>query len=306
LSCPTPVDPSACPAGQVACPCAGAAGSASTFCVPAGAACIEPSAACPKPPSSTPCPLPERCVESSCNSAGPVCAKCATGSVLSGGICVSDITQYCDVCTDAQVTALTKTSICPSGTSCCAGCGRQGICSQVCPDHVCVQTGAASAVTPSCKTPAPADIDSSTNAGSDVTHTVTVPCSDPAIDSIVSTIGTTAQSGVGTDYPGSVTVTKKGCKDSAKRQGSSTLESTIYISGPAADTALNAAVQQLMATQIDVTGASATYQSSSPDSSSGLSGGAIAGIVIGSVAAVVIVLLLAYVVSSSSRDAERY
>jgi len=267
--------------------------------------CIESTAACPKPPSSTPCPLPERCVESSCNSAGPVCAKCATGSVLSGGICVADITQYCDVCTDAQVNALTKKSTCPSGTSCCAGCGRQGICSAVCPDHICA-TGAA-ALTPSCKTPAPADIDSSTTAGSDVTHTVTVPCSDSAVPTIVDTIKSTAQSGVGTDYPGSVTVTQKGCTNSAKRQGSSTLESTIYISGPAADTAMNAALQQLIATPIEVTGASATYQSSAPESSSsGLSGGAIAGIVIGSVAAVVIVLLLAYVVTSSSRDAERY
>jgi len=225
---------------------------------------------------------------------------------------VKDVTQYCDLCTNAQVETLTKTSTCPAGTSCCAGCGRRGTCAAVCPMVMCDPVPTGDAVPAGCTSPTPSTTDTSTSATVKVTHDVTVVCSDPSIGALVSALGATAQDGAGNGYPGSVAVTQDGCVDNAaptKRQAAaSTLTTTVNVQGPAANTAMDGVLAQLSNTQVVAPGgATATYQSSSPTSaSSGLSGGAIAGIVIGSVAAAVIVVMGAVVLMKSSSDTERY
>jgi len=179
----------------------------------------------------------------------------------------------------------------------------------VCPLVLCDPVPAGDAIPAGCTTPATKD--SSTNAKATITFTITVPCDDPAVDALVGAAGSTAQDAVGTNYPGTVSVTKNKCVDntaSGKRQSGAVVSNDVTIDGPAADTAMGAALGQLSNTQLAAPGgATGTYQSSSPaPTSSGLSGGAIAGIVIGCIAAVAIALLLVVVMMQHSRDAERY
>jgi len=144
-------------------------------------------------------------------------------------------------------------------------------------------------------------------------HTVELSCGDANIQAIIDNIDATLRDLLGS-WPG-VAQTKYACRDrnaSQKRQSSSTISTEATLTGPDASTQATAVVNNVPASTsvngvpVNLASATTDQSGSSPsnDDDGGLSGGAIAGIVIGSVFGALLVLVAAYFVVVRDGDFE--
>jgi len=141
----------------------------------------------------------------------------------------------------------------------------------------------------------------------DLVHHVDLPCSDANIERIHDNIDANIDNILGA-WPG-VASKVHSCAARTKRQSSSTLTTSTTLTGPDA-TSQAALVTDNIPQQTSVNGVPVTLDSTSSDATAptqddgGLSGGAIAGIVIGSIVGAGIVLVATYFVVMGSGNVE--
>jgi len=139
-------------------------------------------------------------------------------------------------------------------------------------------------------------------------HEVNIPCSDPRIKDVVAAVEKAIKQAIG-DWPGSVTAILDQCLDkSGKRQSSSTVDTNVIFDGPYAGSTAEAAAD-IMNPNLDTgTGVQGSLQSSETsfsENDEGLSGGAIAGIVVGCVVAVTLVLVGVAIALTKANEADK-
>jgi len=196
----------------------------------------------------------------------------------------------CDMCLDQ------RHQVCLGGMSCC-GCTGKGTCSRECGIRCMSQ--------PVCRS------DASTSSEIVTKHNVNINCDDPEVDDFVKAVETKAKISVG-EWPGTIVGILKDCKNTGqKRTPSSEIETQLTFRGPYAETTSAAVASGLEDGPVEagagVSGEFLESISTTSEDDSGLSGGAIAGIVIGSVVgaalAVVALVLVTRVAARHVEDA---
>jgi len=238
---------------------------------------------CPQEPN---CPTPANCAtRGSCLVvASGTCAQCNPGYILVsdpttgfGTSCKAKEFQSCDVCNSGS------SATCPTGTSCCCGTCREA----------CVFLCALKCAPPG-EQPLPKPIEVSIVR---TTHFVKAPCESPEIAHVEELLAATVTDILGAWNQVGKSEFNHQCTNNMniKRQQatSSTINSEIVLTGPAASEQA-ATVASNLPPDSAANGVSASLVSASSETQSdagGLSDGAIAGIVIGSVAAAVLVVI---------------
>lgn len=235
-------------------------------------ACTEPQ--CPSPSS---CQTKGSCAVITTGT----CRQCNPGHDLVpdkqfsiGVACKPENYQMCDVCSKSV------RSGCPADTSCCCGTCRK-ICNLMCTKHDCEEP----------HQPVREEVVVT------LKHKITASCEDGDIDVIITNILDTIRDHLGA-WPGTATHEHK-CTNGAKRQSDATIETDTTLNGPDASTQADLLTSNYPATSstngVEVSLVSASSTDPEPQDD-GLSGGAVAGIVIGSIAAAIIVLVAAFMI----------